>query len=351
MIVFTSLVKFLSKSFIVVIFLSGLNTFGQKSINVIAVGDIMMGTDYPRNRLPVSDGKYLMQDVENILKSADVTFGNLEGALVDGGKARKQCKDTSKCYLFRTPTKYARNLANSGFDLLSLANNHSFDFGRAGYNSTADILGEYGIKFAGEAGSSAILVHDDIKIGLLAYAPNYGCTSLLHLRTVVKQVKELNKKCDILLVSFHGGAEGREHMNIPGGMEYYYGEQRGDVIKFAHSVIDAGADLVIGHGPHVPRAIELYKNKLVAYSLGNFCTYKGFSVNREKGLAPILSVELNEQGDFLEGEIISARQLRPRGPVLDKTNEAAELISKLTKQDFPETPLTISVNGKIQKTN
>ncbi len=332
------------------LFVHGIS-LAQTSVTLVAVGDIMMGTDYPNNRLPAADGKHLMEDVANILKDADVAFGNLEGALLDGGKARKQCKDTSKCYLFRTPTRYAKNLADAGFDLMSLANNHSFDFGKNGYESTARALDKYSIKYAGAAGTSAIYELDSLKIGLLAYAPNYGCTSINDINEVTRQVKEFNDRCDILVVSFHGGAEGREHMNVPGKMEYYYGEKRGDVKKFAHTVVDAGADVVIGHGPHVPRAVELYEGRIIAYSLGNFCTYRGFSVLREKGLAPVLQVELDNTGKFIEGKIISARQVRPRGPVQDDTNEAAKLIAKLTRQDFPKTPLKIYEDGRITKLN
>ena len=154
---------------------------------------------------------------------------------------------------------------------------------------------------------------------------------------------------DIILVSFHGGAEGLDALHIPFANEFYYNEDRGDVVAFAHAVIDAGADLVVGHGPHVPRALELYRGRLIAYSLGNFCTYYGISVVGLKGLAPVLRVTLTDEGEFVEGQIISARQQRTLGPIPDPSNEAARLMKRLTEADFPNTPLIVDELGQISK--
>ncbi len=118
-------------------------------------------------------------------------------------------------------------------------------------------------------------------------------------------------------------------------------------MQFAHAVIDAGADIVLGHGPHVPRALELYRGRLVAYSLGNFCTHWGISVAGIKGLAPILMANLAANGAFLGGRIVSARQQRPEGPILDENHAAARLIRQLTLEDFPSTPLEIDTSGNI----
>ena len=139
--------------------------------------------------------------------------------------------------------------------------------------------------------------------------------------------------------------EGKYVQHIPFKHEMFYGEDRGDVVKFSRAVIDAGADLVIGHGPHVPRAMELYKNRLIAYSLGNFLTYQGIRITGDNGLAPVLTVTLSPDGSFKEGQIISARQYRPEGTQVDRTHEAAKLIEKLTKEDFPETQIKFLKDG------
>ena len=122
------------------------------------------------------------------------------------------------------------------------------------------------------------------------------------------------------------------------------------MIVFAHAMIDAGADLVIGHGPHVPRAMELYRDHLIAYSLGNLATWWGIAVSKSKGLAPILDVKLAPDGRFLEGRIVSARQIRPHGPALDPSAEAYRLIRGLTEADFGEDQFIFSYDGSFYPT-
>jgi poly-gamma-glutamate capsule biosynthesis protein CapA/YwtB (metallophosphatase superfamily) len=166
---------------------------------------------------------------------------------------------------------------------------------------------------------------------------------------VKKEIQKLNELCDVIIVSFHGGAEGFDAMHVNNEPEVFYGEERGNVVEFARTAIDAGADIVVGHGPHVPRAVDLYKNKFIAYSLGNFCNYKKFNLNNERGYAPVLKLTVNDRGDFLMGEIISAIQYYPGGPVLDNKRRAQKLIEKLTNSDFPDTQLMFYPDGKITK--
>ncbi len=319
------------------------------SLNIMAVGDIMMGTDFPNDKLPPNNGKELFKDVKGILSSADLTIGNLEGVFIDGGEPRKKCRDTSICYIFRTPIKYVANLVECGFDFISIANNHTNDFGKAGVSSTKKTLEENGIQHSGRIGDTAIKEVNGLKVGFIAFATSPGCYSLLNYHSAAREIKSLKKKADIIIVSFHGGAEGIDALHIADSLEIAYGEKRGNVVRFSKNAIDAGADLVIGHGPHVPRAIELYKNRLIAYSLGNFCTYKGFSLDQAKGLAPILSVKLNNVGDFIEGEIISAKQVRPYGPLLDPMKLAFKLIKKLTEEDIAENQLVFNSDGSFTK--
>nr|MBP9191627.1 CapA family protein [Ignavibacteria bacterium] len=167
----------------------------------------------------------------------------------------------------------------------------------------------------------------------------------------VKTVKELKEKCDIVIVSFHGGAEGSSAVRVTKRKEFFLEEDRGDVFEFAHSVINAGADIVLGHGPHVPRALELYKNKLIAYSLGNFCTYGKFSIYGTQGIAPMLKIYLDKNGNFVKGKIYSFRQIDGGYPVPDPELKAAKLIKELTEKDFPETDLKINTEGEFYKTD
>lgn len=160
-------------------------------------------------------------------------------------------------------------------------------------------------------------------------------------------VAEFAADHDIVVVSFHGGAEGRDVTHLPFAEEEYLGEPRGDVVRFARAMVDAGADLLIGHGPHVVRAMELYEDRLIAYSLGNFATYYGISVAGIKGIAPILVATLDGSGRFVEGQIHSTVQVRPGGPVPDARQRALHLIRGLSSEDFGNPGLKFLERGRI----
>lgn len=317
-------------------------------LQVAAVGDMMLGTDYPKNRLADDDGESLLSDVASVLQKADISFGNLEGVLLDGGEPVKKCKNLSACYLFRTPTRYTKYLKKAGFDVVSLANNHARDFGEEGRDSSMAALSAAGIHHSGRLGDVASWKAKGIRVALIAFAPFGNSNDMLDTDKAVSEVRALAVEHHIVMVSFHGGGEGLDATHVPFEEEFYYGENRGDVVAFSHAVIDAGADLVLGHGPHVPRALELYKERLIAYSLGNFATHWGISVTSLKGLAPMLVANLRSDGAFLGGQIVSARQVRPDGPRLDDQHTAALLMADLTEQDFPETRLEIGPTGNIR---
>ena len=315
-------------------------------IQVAAVGDVMLGTDFPKDTLPPEDLNILAK-VTPVLQQADITFGNLEGVLLDGGEPVKKCKTLSACYLFRSPTRYANNLLNAGFDVMSLANNHARDFGEEGRTGSMLALSAVGIRHSGRLGDVASWRVKGLRVAMIAFAPFGNSHDMLDIPKAVELVAELAKTHDIVMVSMHAGGEGLEATRLPFAAELYQGEDRGDAVKFAHAVVDVGADLVLGHGPHVSRAMELYKGRLIAYSLGNFCTYWGISVEGIKGLAPILIANLGVNGAFLGGKIVSARQERPQGLVLDERGAAARLIARLTREDFPDTPLVVDSAGNI----
>jgi poly-gamma-glutamate capsule biosynthesis protein CapA/YwtB (metallophosphatase superfamily) len=322
--------------------------FNNDTLSVIGVGDIMMGTNYPEDKLPPDDGSFLLLDVEKVLRDADVTFGNLEGTLLDSGGTPKTCKDPKVCYAFRTPRKYVQNLVNAGFDLMALANNHAGDMGDEGRQSSIRTLEEAGILHAGQiTHKTTVFVKDSIRYGLAAFAPNSNCVSLNDIDEARKIVAQLDSMVDVVIVSFHGGAEGAQHQHVPRKNELYFGENRGDVYAFSHSMIDAGADIIFGHGPHVTRAVEVYKNRFIAYSLGNFCTYRGINVNGINGLAPIIKVFTDLQGKFYRAQIIPTIQTYATGVRIDEKKLVIKVIQDLTKKDFPETPIHIDDNGLI----
>lgn len=317
-------------------------------ISIAAVGDMMIGTDYPLNHLPDDDGVSFLSAVTPIISTADIAFGNLEGVLLAGGEPGKKCSNPSACYLFRSPPRYARHYASAGFDVISLANNHARDFGEEGRSASMQHLEDVGIHHSGRVDDFASLSSNGLSVGVAAFAVTKDSNMLLDLELAKTVVSELAKTHDILIVSFHGGAEGTDASRLPFAEEEYYGEPRGDVVRFARTMIDCGADLVIGHGPHVVRAMELYKERLIAYSLGNFATYYGISVAGLKGVAPILVSTLDGTGRFIDGTVHSTIQRRPGGPEPDPAQRSFHELRNLSIQDFGNPGLRFLDDGKLQ---
>jgi poly-gamma-glutamate capsule biosynthesis protein CapA/YwtB (metallophosphatase superfamily) len=318
------------------------------TLTIIGVGDIMMGTNYPEDRLPPDDGDFLMRGVAHILRDADVTFGNLEGTLLNEGGTPKKCNNPKVCYAFRSPVEYVNNLVDAGFDMMSLANNHAGDMGDEGRDTTMNTLINAGILHAGQLSmKTAIFTKDSIRYGLAAFAPNTNCVQINDLEGARQIVRELGSLVDIVIVSFHGGAEGAKFQHVPRTHEIYYGEDRGDVYEFSHTLVDAGADIVFGHGPHVTRGVEVYNKRFISYSLGNFCTYKGINVAGINGLAPIVKVFTNPAGEFLKGEITPTVQSHTSGVRVDPTKSVIKIIQELSEKDFPESEIQIDDNGLI----
>ena len=338
------------KSFLAgLMFLMATSVAAQKdSLTISMVGDVMMGTTYPSIMLPANDGADLFRDAKKILQRTDLTVGNLEGTLCDGGQSTKGSGPNS--YSFRTPTKYAPLLKEAGFDYMSMANNHAHDFGEEGFVSTERCLKEQGILFSGIAGrvESAVIERKGRRIGLCAFGHNSYTLKHTDLNTVGRIVDELVKTCDLVIVSFHGGAEGRTKSHLPYGSETFLGEDRGSLRELAHFCIDHGADVVYGHGPHVVRATEVYKGRFIAYSLGNFCTPYNVSLTGISGYAPIMEITIDGDGRFRHGKIHSFLQTRGTGPRWDKEAHVAQEIKSLTESDIPHSEAKIDLQGNIR---
>ena len=313
-------------------------------ITVTAVGDIMMGTDYPLSKLPKKEGRLLFEASKEILRQADIVFGNLEGPLYEKGSPAKKVKD-GESYVFRTPPRYVKNLVDAGFNVVSLANNHAGDFGYPGMVSTKKVLEAEGIKYSSKSGEVAEFEIRGVKVGLVALSFGSPPRSIVYPEKALEEIEELSKKYDLLILSIHGGKEGGTDLQTKNQFEYFLDEPRGNLIQFAHEAVERGADLILGHGPHVPRAMEIYQDRLIAYSLGNFCTYKRMSLDKEKSYAPLLWVELNKNGEFIRGKIYSFLQAPPGGPKMDEQERAYTLIKKLSQEDFPETSSFFSESG------
>lgn len=335
--------------------------FNDDAITIAAVGDIMLASPFPNeSRMPVKDGVDLLKDVAPVLSAADIAFGNMEAPIVDDGVSEK-CPEPKPvppgqppapvyCFAFRMPTRYAKHLKTAGFDVLSVANNHASDFGEAGRASTRRTLDAFDIKHAGSDRTRFSTAYLEVKgrtVAFIGFAHNAISPNVNELEAARRFVTEADRKADIVVVSFHGGAEGMGAQNVPRSTELFLGEKRGNLRLFARTVIDAGADLVLGHGPHVLRGMEIYKDRLIAYSLGNFATYGWFKLQAETALTVVLEVDLNADGEFISGKIHSAKQEGLGVPVLDKTGAAVKKIRALSATDFGISAPKIADDGAV----
>jgi len=323
------------------------------TITIAAVGDMMLGSAYPdKAKLPPDSARESFMAAKDHFKGSDIVFGNLEGTLLDQGSPATYKKHLKIAYLFRMPTCYGHVFKDAGFNLVSVANNHITDFGEKGYESTTSTLDSYGIHYAGlETCPTTIFKKDGITYGFCSFAPNAHTVPLLLTGNAARIIRELKTQCDIVIVSFHGGAEGAAYEHVPFKMESFLGAKRGNVHVFTHAAVDAGADIVLGNGPHVSRALEKYKGRLISYSLCNLCTYKSVSVAGVCGLAPLLKVKLDKSGQFISGQILSFKQDHQNGLLADDAGTVAKRIRMLTQKDFPGSGLVIGDDGTIKPIN
>lgn len=318
------------------------------TVSIKAVGDMIPGTNFPYNKLPQNKER-LFESVKPYLQGADILFGNFESTMTDYPYSSKGVGG-KMLFAFRTPPSYAKIFKDVGFDILNVANNHSYDFNEQGFKDTIKNIDSNGMKAVGKRNQIVYQNVKGVNVAFIGFS-NYGevHNSLLELQAGAELVKKAKQNADIVVISVHAGAEGTGALNVRNRNEFFYGENRGNMVLFSRTMIDAGADLILGHGPHVTRAVELYKGKLIAYSLGNFMGYRTLSTAAELGQSLILDVKMTPQGDFVSGKIIPVELDKQGIPSVDKDFRSVGLIRRLTKSDFPNTGLTIDDKGQILK--
>ncbi|MGZ4860386.1 MAG: CapA family protein, partial [Candidatus Angelobacter sp.] len=235
----------------------------------------------------------------------------------------------------------------AGFTAMGLANNHAMDFGLEGRASSRQVLDAMQIAHTGEVGDIARLTVKGRKVTVIAFATYPGAFNFLDLDESLQTIRTAKAESDLVIVGFHGGAEGATHQHVLEGDETFLGEDRGNLRRFTHAAIDAGADLVLGSGPHVVRAMEIYKGKLIAYSLGNFATYGPFNLNAENGLTLVLEAHLAPDGTFLRGKAHAVKQEKPGGPKLDSEKKILPVLRALSNTDFKQTAIVVGPQGEL----
>ena len=313
-------------------------------VAIVATGDIVMGS---APNLPPDGGRSFFSDVQTDL-AGDVVLGNLEGTLSTGGSSKCGPSSTS-CFAFQTPPTYARWLKRAGFTVMNLANNHAFDFGQAGLDQTIAALDRSGLLHTGRPGEITVQKVGRIRVATVGFAPYSWAASLTDIAGARKLVRAADRVADVVVVTMHAGAEGQDRQHVARGTEQFLGENRGDSRRFAHAVVDAGADLVVGSGPHVLRGMEWYKGRLIAYSLGNFAGYDVFALGGPLSTSGILRVTLDGDGRFETGRLVPTRMVGAGLPALDPAEAAHGPVRTLSRADFGARGVKVSPDGLLSR--
>ena len=314
----------------------------QGTFTFAAAGDVVMGST---PNLPSDGGASFFSDVASELK-ADVSLGNLEGTLSTGGSS-KCAAGSSQCFAFHTPPSYARWLKAAGFTVMNLANNHADDFGPAAERETVRALDRYKLLHTGRPAEIAIQRVNGIRVAILGFAPYPWAQSLTNIAAAKRLVRRASTLADVVVVMIHAGAEGVTQQHVTPVTEHFLGENRGNALAFSHAVVDAGADLVVGSGPHVLRGVEWYRDRLIAYSLGNFAGYKVFGLGGLLSVSAILHVTLRGNGTVDSAHLVATRMVGAGTPALDPSGAAYRSVRQLSAQDFGSGGATVSPSGTI----
>lgn len=312
-----------------------------RSVTLEWVGDMAMSTE---RGLPPGGLDRALAPVAGDLRAADITLGNLEGTLSTGGVSKCTSRPGPRCFAFQAPPSYAFALRSLGFDLVNQANNHSMDFGASGRAQTVAALDRAGIAHTGFPGQITYVRANGIRVAFVGFAPYAFDANLLDLAGARALVRRARSHAAIVVAIIHAGAEGAGQLHTPFGSQFYLGENRGDARAFAHAVIGAGASLVLGSGPHVIRGIERDRERLIAYSLGNFVGYHTLGGGGVLDDSAILRVTLDPRGRVLAARWIPITLVAGL-PRPDRTGASTRLVRTLSAQDFPTRHWNIGSDG------
>jgi Bacterial capsule synthesis protein PGA_cap len=314
------------------------------SVTVAWAGDTVLGSSYG---LPPEQGRLMLANVAPVFRAADVGWVNLEEALSNGPSAKCAGAPAGICFAFGAPPAYARTLPASGIRIVNLANNHADDYGAAGQASTLAALRAARVAWDGKPGEIEVLRVKGIRIAFLGFAPYKWASRLDDIPAAVQLVKRAAAEADVVVVAIHAGAEGSTADHVPHGTEFFLGENRGNSREFAHAVINAGADLVVGSGPHVIRGVQWYHGKLIAYSLGNLAGWHTFGMGGTLSDSGIVTVTLRGDGTIAAGHWTSLLLEDPGIPVLDSSGQSLKLVQQLSREDFGASAARFAADGTL----
>lgn len=287
--------------------------------------------------------------VRGLLHGADLAIANLEGTLGTTGSPRCVAASggSNSCFTFRASTGWAATLKQAGFTDLNVANNHALDYGPNAQHETLDALRTEQLAYDGLPGQITYLRAQTTAVAVIGCAPYRWAQNLLDITGSQALVRKAARHAPVVIVYMHAGAEGADADHVSDRDERYLGEPRGNPVAFAHAMIDAGADLVFASGPHVLRGMQWYKQRLIAYSLGNLATSHTLATDGILADSALLRVTLDVHGRFIAGSLIPLK-LDPTGtPTRDRSKASLGLIKSLSHHDFPHSAVQITATGTI----
>jgi poly-gamma-glutamate capsule biosynthesis protein CapA/YwtB (metallophosphatase superfamily) len=332
-------------------------------VRVCAGGDVSLGTNLdttwtrlamrrlgrPVAAIPSPDS--LLAPLRPLVADADLVLLNVEGAIGSGRTGSKCGPRSTACYALRMPERAAaafRGVASESAVVVgNVANNHARDAGLPGFAATQRNLADAGVLVTGAdtLATLAVTARGDT-VALLGFSTS-GSPDARDLAAVRRHVARAAATAARVVVTMHLGAEGVGAAAVRDTTERYYDVDRGNPVAFARAAVEAGADLVVGHGPHLLRAAEWRDSSLVAYSLGNLVTYGSFSFAPPLDRAGVLCATLDESGRPSDAVLRSTRQRLPGIVSEDETGRGARVLDSLSRADFPRTGVRVGRDGTI----
>ncbi|MEA2440474.1 MAG: hypothetical protein QOH76_1898 [Thermoleophilaceae bacterium] len=300
-------------------------------VSIVWGGDTTLGS---YRGLPPRHGKSQLKRVAPVLRAADLAVVNLEGTFGPADTAKCGAGVSATCFPFQAPAKNAGALSWAGVDLVNTANNHAYDYLAKGWVATRAALIRARVQATGAIDEVRVIERNGTRVAFVGFSTYKWSANMSDLPQVRALVASAARQADVVVVLMHAGAEGADLIHVPEGREEAYGEDRGDSRLFARTAVDAGADLVLGSGPHVLRGMQVYKGRLIAYSLGNLAGWHNFSAHGNLALSALLRVDLAPDGALSRGRVVSLKLVGAGIPVRDRGGEAERLMRVLSRQDF-----------------
>ena len=311
----------------------------RASFTLVAGGDVALAGDPDVSTFTA---------VRGFLRRADLGIANLEGTLATAGSSRCLAGATG-CFTFRASPAWALVLKQAGLTALNVANNHALDYGAEGQHETLAALQREQLAYQGLPGRITYLREGAVRVALIGCAPYSWAQDLRDVPGTRVLVRRAVRRAQVVIVYMHAGAEGADAAHVANRDETYLGERRGNPVAFAHAMIDAGADLVLASGPHVLRAMEWYRKRLIAYSLGNLAGSHTLSTAGVLAESALLRVTLDARGRFIAGKLIALKLDGFGTPAVDPERASLGLVRSLSREDFPRSGVRISPSGTIAR--